>query len=102
MIRYDTRCYFSVRSKADMSQHNLPHGTNKPKSVKKRKKLKSKKTDMLRSIGKHSRESVESVRPKKRKGCGGKDLQKRKVLLHATERRCLRFHRVRLQPVNRK
>ena len=23
-IRYDTRCYFSVRSKADMSQLNLP------------------------------------------------------------------------------
>jgi len=27
-IRYDTRCYFNVRSKADMSQRNLPHGTN--------------------------------------------------------------------------
>jgi len=27
-IRYDTRCYFNVRSKADMSQLNLPHGTN--------------------------------------------------------------------------
>jgi len=26
MIRYDTRCYFDVRSKADMSQLNLPHG----------------------------------------------------------------------------
>ena len=26
MIRYDTRCYFNVRSKADMSQLNLPHG----------------------------------------------------------------------------
>ena len=25
-IRYDTRCYFNVRSKADMSQLNLPHG----------------------------------------------------------------------------
>ena len=24
--RYDTRCYFNVRSKADMSQLNLPHG----------------------------------------------------------------------------
>jgi len=24
-IRYDTRCYFNVRSKADMSQLNLPH-----------------------------------------------------------------------------
>ena len=26
-IRYDTRCYFNVQSKADMSQLNLPHGT---------------------------------------------------------------------------
>ena len=24
----DTRCYFNVRSKADMSQLNLPHGTD--------------------------------------------------------------------------
>ena len=27
-MRYDTRCYFNVRSKADMSQLNLPHGTD--------------------------------------------------------------------------
>ena len=27
-IRHDTRCYFNVRSKADMSQLNLPHGTD--------------------------------------------------------------------------
>ena len=27
-IRYDTRCYFNVRSKADMSQLNLRHGTD--------------------------------------------------------------------------
>ena len=25
MLRYDTRCYFNVRSKADISQLNLPH-----------------------------------------------------------------------------
>ena len=25
-IRYDTRCYFNVLSKADISQLNLPHG----------------------------------------------------------------------------
>ena len=24
----DTRCYFNVRSKADISQLNLPHGTD--------------------------------------------------------------------------
>jgi len=28
IIKYDTRCYFIVRSKADMSQLNLPHGTD--------------------------------------------------------------------------
>jgi len=28
VIRYDTRCYFNVRSKANMSQLNLPHGTD--------------------------------------------------------------------------
>jgi len=28
IIQYDTRCYFNVQLKADMSQFNLPHGTN--------------------------------------------------------------------------
>jgi len=27
-IRYDTRCYFNVRSKANMSRLNLPHGND--------------------------------------------------------------------------
>jgi len=27
-LRYDTRYYFNVRSKADISQLNLPHGTD--------------------------------------------------------------------------
>jgi len=40
-IRYDTRCYFNVRSKADISQLNLPHGNRQLKSVKPEKKLKS-------------------------------------------------------------
>ena len=66
MIQYsdvhdDTiRRYFNVRSKADMSQLNLPHGTDNEK-VENGKKLRSKKTDMLRSIGRQSRESVELV-----------------------------------------
>jgi len=34
---------------------------------------------MFRSIGKQSGESVKSVRKKKRKAYGGKDLQKMKV-----------------------
>jgi len=28
VLRYDTRCYFNVRSKANISQLNLPHGTD--------------------------------------------------------------------------
>jgi len=36
LIRYDTRCHFNVRSKADMSQLNLPH-ENTTKSAKKQK-----------------------------------------------------------------
>jgi len=56
-IRYDTRCYFNVRSKADISQLNLPHGTDNYKSVK-TEKLKSKKTDMLRSNRKQSGKSI--------------------------------------------
>jgi len=35
---------------------------------------------MLRSIGKQSGESVESVPKKKKEGYGGKDLQKQEVL----------------------
>ena len=56
-IRYDTRCYFNVRSKADISQLNLPHGNDNLKSVK-TEKLKSKKTDMLRSNSKQSGKSI--------------------------------------------
>jgi len=49
--------------------------------MRKTERLKSKKTDMFRSIGKQSGQSVESVLKKKRKDRDGeKDLQKRKVL----------------------
>jgi len=37
-IRYDTRCYFNVRSKADISQLNILHGTNKEKVEKRKSK----------------------------------------------------------------
>jgi len=40
-MRYDTRCYFYVSSKADVNQLNLTHGTIIKKW--KREKLKSKK-----------------------------------------------------------
>ena len=49
-MRYDTRSYFNVRSKADVSQLNLPHG-NKKSGERKAKK----------STGKQPGESVESV-----------------------------------------
>ena len=41
-LRYDTRCYFNVRSKADISQLNLPHGTNDQKLGGEEKKLQTK------------------------------------------------------------
>ena len=37
-IRYGTRCYFKMRSKADVSQLNLPHGTKKLESGKRKSK----------------------------------------------------------------
>ena len=54
-----------MRSKAYMSQINLQHGKKPTGENRKSGRLKS-KTDMLRSIGKQSEESVESVRKKKR------------------------------------
>ena len=36
-IRYDTRGYFDVRSRADMSQLNLTHGTENQKVENRRK-----------------------------------------------------------------
>jgi len=43
-----------------------------------KEKLKSKKTDMLRSIGKQSGESAESVLKKEKESYGRKDLQKKR------------------------
>ena len=42
-IRYDAICYFNVRSKADMSQLNLPHGNYNEKEGENIKKLKKSK-----------------------------------------------------------
>jgi len=39
-VRYDTRCYFNVRSEADISQLNLPHGTKNWKWKKEKLKIK--------------------------------------------------------------
>jgi len=38
-LRYDSRSYFNVRSKADTSHLNLPRGTKKEKSKKKKKRV---------------------------------------------------------------
>ena len=68
-IQYDTIGYFSVRSKADISQLNLPH---KPTT----KSGKIVKSDMLRSIGKQSGESVESVLKNRKKTTVGRIYRK--------------------------
>jgi len=52
LLRYDTRCYFNVRSKADTRQLNLRTKTT-TKSVK-QKKIKKVKTDMLEVNSKQS------------------------------------------------
>jgi len=51
----------------DMSQLNLPQGKTTTKKWKTEKKLKSKKTNMLRCNSKQSGESGQSVLKKKRK-----------------------------------
>ena len=77
-MRYDTRCYFKRAQK--LTRGSLIYRTEPTtKKSKKNRKTKKIKTLMLISIGKQSGESMESVLKKKRKGCGGKDLQKRKV-----------------------
>ena len=56
-----------MQSKAYMSQINLQHGTNNNRQRRTGGVEDFKvKTDMLRSIGKQSRESVESAQEKKR------------------------------------
>jgi len=67
-----------VRSKADMSQLNLPHGSNQTKKKWKREKLKSKN-----GYAQKYRQRVWGIRrvsPEEEKGYGGKNLQKRKAL----------------------
>jgi len=67
------RCYFNVRSKADMSQLNLPHGNRQVKCGKREK------TDMLSSIRRVL--GIRGVSSEEEKeGYGGKDLQKRKAM----------------------
>jgi len=73
-IRYEARCCFNVRSKADTSQLNLPRGNRQLKSGK-TEELKSKKNGYARKY-----RGIRGVSPgEEKEGCGGKDLQKRKV-----------------------
>ena len=55
-----------MRSKTYMSKINLQHKTTTDRGEQEEWKTKEKKTDMLRSIGKQSGESVQSVQEKKR------------------------------------
>jgi len=71
-IRYEM--LFNVCSKAGISQLNLQHGINNLKW--KTETLKSKKTDMLRSIGKQFGGSIHSVVKKKRKAAMGRICRK--------------------------
>ena len=62
-IRYDTRCYFNVRSKADISRLNLPHAETTTKHCK-RVKLKV-KTAYARGNRKSLRNYVVSAEEEK-------------------------------------
>jgi len=59
-IRYDTRCYFNVRSKANMSQLNLRTARNRQlKSVKTEKlKVEYRNAQILSNNSKQSEESM--------------------------------------------
>jgi len=74
VIRYDTRRYFNVRSKADTSQIDLPHVTNN-KKVDNKKKLKSK-----HGYAQKYRQTVRGIREvspkKKRKATVGRVYRK--------------------------
>ena len=71
-VRYDTICCFNVRSKADISQLNLPHGTNNWK-VENRKKLKSNK-QICSEVSVNSSRGIREVSAEEEKeGCGGKN-----------------------------
>ena len=61
MIWYDTRCYFNLRSKADTSQRNLPHGTKKWQKSWDKEQLKSKKKRIFSEISVTAGRAGESV-----------------------------------------
>ena len=63
-IRYDTSCYFNVRSKADMSQLNLPHGNRQLKSVK-QKKIKCNNGYAQSEVSANSPRGIRVINPEK-------------------------------------
>jgi len=60
-MRYDTRCCFNVRSKADASQLSLPHGTDELKKSGKEKRYKTDTQKYRRGTARRA-VSVETVR----------------------------------------
>ena len=77
-IWYDTRRYFNARSRAELSQLNLPHGIKNEK-VEKKEKVKS-KTRICSETSVNS-PGIRGVSPKEeKKSYDRKDLQKMKVL----------------------
>jgi len=69
-----------VRSKAGISQLNLPHGTRNRKLKKSKEKANKIKTNVLKVSATVRRGRRTSAGEEKVGGCDGKDLQKRKVL----------------------
>ena len=75
-IRYDTRCYFNVRSKADISQLRRLMCRTEPATEKwKTEKLKSE--NGYARVYRQTVRGIRGVSPEEEKeGCGGEDLQK--------------------------
>ena len=82
-IRYDTRCYINVRSKANMSRLNLPHATDNWKSV----KLKSKKR-ICSEVTVNSLGNPRSQSWRRKEGYGGKDSAAEPVYRSRSSQRC--------------
>ena len=66
LLEYDTRCHLTCAQK--LTRVSLIYRTEPTTKKWKTEKLKSKKADMLRSIGKQSGESVESLLKEEKEG----------------------------------
>ena len=79
-VRYDTIRDAILTCVQKLTQVSLIYRTEPTTEKCKNRKTRKEKTDMLRSIGKQSWDSMESVLEKKRKLYDGQDLPSRKVL----------------------